>query len=226
MRPIFTNEWGGSFILIEPGSFNMGDKNGSKFEKPVRNVEIEEPYFIGARPVTQVEWTSVMGNNPSKFSEGWSAGLRPVEMVSWLDCMSFISKLNEIDQDEKLGLVGSWRLPTESEWEFACRAGTATKWFHSDADSDLDEVGWHAGNSGATTREVGQKKANDWGLFDVHGLVGEWCSDEWEDNNLRRVHRGGSWFTESDATRSAARASANVDRRSDGIGFRLVWSPQ
>ena len=226
MLPTFTNEWGGSFVLIEPGSFLMGDENGSKFEKPIRKVEITEPYFIGARPVTQVEWTSVMGDNPSKFNQGWSAGLRPVEKVSWLDCMSFISKLNEIDQSEKLGLVGSWRLPTEAEWEFACRAGTTTKWFHSNQDFDLDEVGWHAGNSGATTREVGQKKANDWGLFDVHGLVGEWCSDMWYNDNLRRIHRGGSWFTESDATRSAARSSANVDRCSDGIGFRLVWSPQ
>ena len=108
MRPTFTNEWGGSFILIEPGSFIMGDENGSKFEKPVRKVEISDLYFIGARPVTQVEWTSVMGDNPSKFAEGWSAGLRPVEKVSWLDCRSYISKLNEIDHGEKLGLVGSW----------------------------------------------------------------------------------------------------------------------
>jgi len=226
LSPTFTNEWGGSFVLIEPGSFIMGDETGSKFERPVSEVTITEPFFIGARPVTQVEWTAVMKNNPSKFSEGWSAGLRPVEMVSWLDCMSFIAKLNEMDQGEKLGLVGSWRLPTEAEWEYACRAGSLTRWFHSDADGELDEVGWHAGNSGATTREVGQKKANGWGLFDVHGLVGEWCSDLWNNDNLRRVHRGGSWFTESDATRSAARSSANVDKCSDGIGFRLVWSPQ
>lgn len=226
MRPTFANEWGGSFVLIEPGTFNMGDDNGSKFERPARNVEISEPFFMGARPVTQVEWSSLMGENPAKFQEGWSAGLRPVEQVSWNDCMRYISKLNEIDTEEKMGLIGSWRLPTEAEWEYACRAGSSTRWFHSDADKDLDEVGWHAGNSGAKTREVGQKKPNEWGLYDMHGLVSEWCFDEWNDDTLRRVHRGGSWFTESDATRSSSRASANVGHCSDGLGFRLVWSPQ
>ena len=103
MRPTFSNEQGGTFVLIEPG------QNGE--------ISIGQPFFIGARPVTQVEWVSVMGNNPSKFQEGWAAGLRPVESVSWLDCQSFISKLNDAEIGLRLGLSGLWRLPTAEEWD-------------------------------------------------------------------------------------------------------------
>ncbi len=208
MRPTFSNEQGGTFVLIEPG------QNGE--------ISIGQPFFIGARPVTQVEWVSVMGNNPSKFQEGWAAGLRPVESVSWLDCQCFISKLNDAEIGFRLGLSGLWRLPTAEEWEFACRAGTQTRWYHSDRDKDLDEVAWHAGNSGATTREVGQKKENAWGLYDCHGNVAEWTDTE-EGN--RRVTKGGSWLMESESTTSIARGTSTIDKRSDGIGLRLVWSP-
>ena len=208
MRPTFSNENGGSFVLIEPG------QNG--------DISIDEPFFIGARPVTQVEWTSVMGENPSKFQDGWSAGLRPVESVSWLDCQIFISKLNDLETGLRLGLSGLWRLPTAEEWEYACRADTQTRWYHSDRDKDLDEVAWHAGNSGATTREVGQKKENPWGLYDCHGNVAEWTDTE---DGKRRVTKGGSWLMESESTTSAARGLSSIDKRSDGIGLRLVWSP-
>ena len=130
VRPSFNNDNGGTFILIEPGQ--------------IMNILIREPFFIGARPVTQVEWSSVMGNNPSKFQEGWSAGLRPVESVSWFDCQMYIDRLNELETTQRLGLSGIWRLPTAEEWEYACRAGTETRWYHSDRDN-LDEVAWHAG---------------------------------------------------------------------------------
>ena len=208
MRPTFGNEHGGTFILIEPGE--LGE------------IVLKEPFFIGARPVTQVEWTAIMGENPSKFQDGWSAGLRPVERVSWLDTQEFLSRLNESESGQRLGLSGVWRLPTAEEWEFACRAGTTSRWFHSDRDADLDEVAWHAGNSGATTREVGQKKSNDWGLFDCHGNVAEWTSSE---VGLKRITKGGSWLMESESTTSSSRGVSAVDKRSDGIGFRLVWSP-
>ncbi len=208
MRPSFTNEYGGAFVLIEPGI------NG--------DLEITEPYFIGARPVTQVEWASVMENNPSKFNNGWSSGLRPVESVNWLDCQEFISKLNLAETGLRLGLSGMWRLPTETEWEYACRAGTTTRWFHSDRDTDLDEVAWHGGNSGATTREVGQKKSNPWGLYDCHGNVAEWTST---DVGLNRITKGGSWLMESESTTSSARRITSINKRSDGIGLRLVWAP-
>ena len=208
MRPTFGNENGGTFILIEPGE--TGD------------IIVKEPFFIGARPVTQVEWSVVMGDNPSKFQDGWSAGLRPVERVSWLDTQEFISRLNERESEPRLGLSGVWRLPTAEEWEFACRAGTTSRWYHSDRDADLDEVAWHGGNSGATTREVGQKKSNDWGLFDCHGNVAEWTSTE---VGIKRITKGGSWLMESESTTSSYRGISFVDKRSDGIGLRLVWSP-
>ncbi|MBA87887.1 MAG: hypothetical protein CMB16_01295 [Euryarchaeota archaeon] len=208
VRPSFSNEFGGSFILIEPGV------NG--------DLEIYEPYFIGARPVTQVEWSSVMDSNPSRFTDGWSAGLRPVESVSWLDCQEYISKLNLAETNLRLGLAGVWRLPSEMEWEYACRAGTSSRWYNSDKDTDLDEVAWHGGNSGATTREVGQKKANPWGLYDCHGNVAEWTSTE---VGLKRITKGGSWLMESESTTSSSRRVISVDKKSDAIGLRLVWSP-
>ena len=208
MRPTFSNEHGGTFVLIEPGE--------------IKDISISEPYFIGARPVTQVEWVAVMGSNPAKFQDGWSSGLRPIESVSWLDIQEFISILNENDSGERLGLSGIWRLPAEDEWEYACRAGSSTRWFHSDRDADLDDVAWHAGNSGASTREVGQKKSNDWGLFDCHGNVAEWTSTK---VGVKRVTKGGSWLMESESTSSSARGVFAVDKRSDCIGLRLVWSP-
>ena len=187
-----------------------------------RELVVEEPFFMGVRPVTQVEWSSIMGANPSKFSDGWSAGLRPVESVSWLDCQTFISKLNDLETDQRLGLSGVWRLPTATEWEFACRAGTTTRWYHSDRDADLDEVAWHAGNSGATTREVGQKKNNDWGLYDCHGNVAEWTDTGDGDY---RITKGGSWLMESESTTSSSKRMTKIDKTSDAIGLRLVWSP-
>ncbi len=223
LTPRFSNPWGGTFILCEPGSFTMGARRPLFDELQQAEVEIKQPFFIGERPLTQMEWSAVMSTEPSRFQEGWSSGLRPVEMISWLDAMRFIEKLNEIDTESKFELTGSWRLPTEAEWEYAARAGTQTRWHFGDEDNELDSHGWHAGNSGATTRQTGQKSSNPWGLFDMHGMVGEWCADEARDG--RRVHKGGSWFTESESTRCAARSTAAPDKKSDGIGMRLVWAP-
>lgn len=243
-RPFFDDDFGGKYLLVEPGTFVMGDSlgRGSKNERPPRTVEITEPFFLGERPVTQAHWQSIMETNPSKFTEGWSAGLRPVETISWLDAQVFIERLNERDSEEvRLGFIGEWRLPTEAEWEYAARAGTDSRWPFGDRDAELNEYGWHAGNSGATTREVGQKKANPWGFLDLYGQTGEWCEDDYvmnyqqhtdtqtafiAPNSHRKCHRGGSWFTESDSTRSRARASAPSDQRTDGIGLRLVWAPR
>tara|TARA_B100001093_G_scaffold2499_2_gene2460 strand:- start:541 stop:1281 length:741 start_codon:yes stop_codon:yes gene_type:complete len=240
-RPFFDDDYGGRYILVEPGFFTMGDASGNRTEQPPHEVQITEPFFCGERPVTQLHWATIMGDNPSRFQEGWAAGLRPVEQVSWHDVELFLSRLNATDSNnERLGMKGEWRLPTESEWEFLARAGTKSRWSFGDRDGELNEYGWHAGNSGASTREVGQKKANPWGFLDLHGQVSEWCQDSWSVNYnrhtnsqlafedvkaTRRVHRGGSWFTESDSTRCSARGSASMEFRSDGIGFRLVWQP-
>ena len=208
MRPSFSNQHGGTFVLVEPGEF-MG-------------FVLAEPIFVGARPVTQVEWLAIMGSNPSKFQDGWSSGLRPVDSVNFFDCKNFISKLNLNDNEPKLGLEGSFRLPTKEEWEYFCRAGSSTKWHHSDRDNEIDEVAWHAGNSGATTREVGQKAPNDWGLYDLHGNISEWTTTLIDD---KYVTKGGSWLTESESTRVTADRLFLPTKRSDSIGLRLIWSP-
>ena len=235
-RPSFEDAFGGSYLIVEPGDFNQGDEVGSGHpnELPVQPVSIKEPFFLGVRPVTQAHWSSVMGNNPSKFQEGWSAGLRPVESISYQDVVEFLERLNQ-DQSEFIGFLGQWRLPTEAEWEYAAKAGTSTRWSFGDKDAELDAHGWHAGNSGATTREVGSKKANPWGFYDLHGLVYELTSTPWQpshdiasqSNSSSKfvVAKGGSWFTESDSTRSSSRRKVSVHDQKDGVGLRLVWEP-
>ena len=186
-----------------------------------------------------MHWEGVMGHNPSKFQEGWSSGLRPVDSVSFQDCIDFISKLNKFhNSSPRLSLQGIWRLPTESEWEYCAKSDTDTKWSFGNFDGDLDDYGWHAGNSGASTREVGLKKSNNWELYDMYGLISEWCQDNYrKDYTIKSKQkpyldgsdiyciRGGSWFTESDSTRSSARGQSKVNKVSDGIGIRLVWEP-
>ena len=238
-KPRFTDQWGAQYCLVEPGEFSMGTAKGSPREAPEHLVQITEPFFLGERPVTQAQWSDLMGSNPSTFQEGWSAGLRPVESISMVDIVLFLQRLNDKEHGtERLGVVGHWRLPSESEWEYAAKAGSSGRWWFGDRDSELDEYGWHAGNSGGSTREVGLKKSNPWGFHDMNGLINEWCADHWaphfksprtqqphHDSSERYVVKGGSWFTESDSTRNAARAFAAHSKKSDGLGLRLVWDP-
>jgi len=242
-RPAFTDSWGGVYRLIEPGDFILGDSSGvgARNESPPHAVSITEPFFLGERVITQAQWVDLMGSNPSKFHEGWSSGLRPVESISYHDAIEFLARMNERDAgSERLGMIGIWRLPSEVEWEYSARCGTNGRWWFGQRDVELNEYGWHAGNAGSTTKEVGLKKPNPWGIFDMNGLVAEWCEDQWEQDyntprtqqphrsqlSKRRVTRGGSWFTESDSTRSTARSSSLESKTSDGIGLRLVWEPQ
>jgi len=243
VRPTFTTVNGGQFSLIEPGTFTMGcNSDGAPpSESPLREVEITEPFFLSMRPVTQAEWVVTMKNNPSKFTTGIESGLRPVESISWLDSMEYVARLNENGDSEYLGVEGRFRLPSEAEWEYAARAGTSTQWSFVGSDRELSNHGWHAGNSAATTQMVGQKSANQWGIFDCHGLVSEWCLDRWHDDYLGapsnqypwdeggisdlRVHRGGSWFHESFSTRSSSRGKSSAAHTSDGLGLRLAWAP-
>ena len=240
--PVFNDRWGGSYRLVEPGVFVLGDQHGSgsRQEYPAREVKLDHPFFMGERPITQAQWHDVMGDNPSKFQEGWSAGLRPVESINMDDIDQFLDRMNAEDNNvARFEMVGRWRLPSEVEWEYTAKAGTSGRWWFGDRDRELDDHGWHAGNSGGTTREVGAKKANPWGFHDMNGLVNEWCADEYEPTydeprqqlphegkgDHRMVVRGGAWFAESDSTRSSSRASAHRGKRSDGLGLRLVWEP-
>lgn len=214
------------FILIEPGSFAMGGATHDIDERPVRTVNLTRPFYVGRYEVTQEQWTRIMGENPSHFK----GGQLPVDNVSWNDCRKFISALRE-----KTGRYVV--LPTEAQWEYACRAGTGTEYSFGNEEADLDAYAWHARNSGLTTNPVGQKKPNGWGLYDMHGNVYEWCADWYSEgtylatdivdpqgpkSGLRRVLRGGAWIHVPENLRSADRGFSPPDYRSNEYGLRCV----
>ena len=220
------------FVLIPAGEFMMGSENGSGDEEPIHKVKISRPFEMGKCQVTQAQWRAVMmgdkwwaklmRNNPSRF-EG--ANL-PVESVSWDDAQEFIKKLNAKND----GYL--YRLPTEAEWEYACRAGST-----GDYAGDLEEMVWHSGNSAGKTHPVGEKKPNAWGLHDMHGNVWEWCMDWYSSDYYKqspsvdptgpstgsyRVGRGGSWSYLALFCRSAYRNWFAPSVRTGILGFRLM----
>jgi formylglycine-generating enzyme required for sulfatase activity len=246
-------------IKILAGSFTMGSDEYDG-EKPKHQVKLQE-FYLGKYPVTQEQYESVMGNNPSNFQDNPK---NPVEQVSWDDAKEFCQKLNQFTGKK-------YRLPTEAEWEYACRAGTQTRYYFGDDQSFLKEYAWYGDNSGDSfldtikmwdadpnwenyykklmdnnckTHPVGEKKLNNWGLYDMSGNVWEWCEDPWHDSyankpkNIKnngntiwsssdisfRVLRGGSWDDDSGGCRSADRDRFDAGVRSDFIGFRLAVS--
>ncbi len=217
--------------LIPAGNFMMGSPDSEQDrdddEGPQHKVTITEPFYIGIYEVTQEQWEAVMGvmgDNPSYFE----ASGNPVERVGWGDCEEFLYYLNAMN-------IGTFRLPTEAEWEYACRAGNSTRFSFGD-DQDYSAVGdyaWYIFNSSDTTHTVGEKRPNAWGLYDMHGNVWEWCSDWYDvyDSESRidpqgpptgsgKVIRGGCWFSFPSDSRSASRHSSN--QWNEKIGFRLV----
>ncbi|MDO9518082.1 MAG: formylglycine-generating enzyme family protein [Methanosarcinaceae archaeon] len=226
------NSIGMEFVLIPAGEFNMGspsdERDKDERETPLHTVTIENAYYMGKYEVTQKQWVEVMGSNPSHFKEE----TRPVERVSWYDAREFIKKLNELEGTDK------YRLPSEAEWEYAARAGTTTRYYFGDNESDLSEYAWYYMHFFDETHPVGQKKPNPWGLYDMYGNVGEWVHDEWHktyngassntipwigDGESRRVLRGGGWTTVSRGCRSASRSFFEAGYRSGDIyGFRVV----
>ncbi|MGP8322084.1 MAG: SUMF1/EgtB/PvdO family nonheme iron enzyme, partial [Methanosarcinaceae archaeon] len=185
-----TNTIDMKFALIPKGEFMMGSEE-SGFSKPVHTVKIRTPFYLGIYPVTQREWNAIMGNNPSIFN----GNDLPVETVSWDDAQEFIKKLNEKESTDK------YRLPSEAEWEYAARAGTTTRYSFGDDDSKLGEYAWYSKNSGDKTHPVGSKKANPWGLYDMHGNVWEWVQDEWHDTYNGAPNDGSAWEDGSGASR-------------------------
>jgi serine/threonine protein kinase len=216
-----------SMKWIAPGSFQMGSNDGESDEKPVHRVTLSEGYHLGATEVTQAQWESVMGSNPSKF-KGRDL---PVEQVSWEDAMSFCAKLTASERAAgRLASGYEYTLPSEAQWEYACRAGTTGAYA-----GDLDSMGWYRENSGSKTHSVGTKRANAWGLYDMHGNVWEWCSDWYGSypsgsvvdpagarSGTFRVRRGGSWYYYASSCRSAFRSGDVPGNRISNLGFRLV----
>jgi formylglycine-generating enzyme required for sulfatase activity len=219
------------FVLIPAGKFMMGSpsEEQSRYddEGPVHEVTIKNSFYIGKYPVTQKQWKKVMGNNPSNFK----GEDRPVKSVSWVDVHEFVKKLNEKEGADK------YRLPSEAEWEYACRAGTQTRYSFGDDESKLNKYAWYDKNSGSGTHPVGQKKPNSWNLYDMHGNVWEWVQDGWHDkyegapsdgsawedgNSSFRVFRGGSWHFDARYCRSAVRNWFDPSDRDGDVGFRLL----
>ncbi len=167
-------------VPIQPGGFMMGSNTALADEKPVHQVTINYSFYIGKYEVTQAQWRAVMGHNPSKFKD---CGNCPVEQVSWDDTQKFIRRLNGMNDGY------TYRLPTEAEWEYACRAGTT-----GDYAGTLSEMAWYSENSGSKTHAVGGKQANSWGLADMHGNVWEWCQDWYHETYYGAPTDGSAWL--------------------------------
>jgi formylglycine-generating enzyme required for sulfatase activity len=225
-----TNSIGLKLRRIAPGTFTMGQPYGEADETP-HQVTLTKPFSIGVYQVTNAQWKRVMGNVPSH----WQDDERPVEQVSWEDAGEFCTKLSALPAEQKAGRV--YRLPTEAEWEYACRAGTTTQFSFGEDESWLGEHGWFDGNSDKQTHAVGQKMPNPWGLYDMHGNVLEWCSD-WSDEYSKasatdppgpsaasaRVARGGNCISSAGRCRSAFRYGLEPSCRIRYLGFRIVMS--
>jgi formylglycine-generating enzyme required for sulfatase activity len=232
LPPTATIDLGGgvtmAFVLIRPGSFLMGseENTGGEDESPVHPVTLTQPFYLGRFEVTQEQWAQVMDDNPS----GFTGPKLPVDSVSWDDCQRFLAKLAE-----RTGR--KFALPTEAQWEYACRAGTTTRWSFGDNDAVAGDHGWIAGNSGGGTYPVGGKKPNPWGLYDMYGNVWEWCADWYAKHaypagavtdptgpatGASRVLRGGGWGVDPDNARSACRNCAGPESGHNGTGFRCV----
>lgn len=227
----YTNSIGIEFMIIPAGEFDMGSRADEKDrysdEGPVHRVKISNAFYMSKYEITQKQWSDVMGNNPSNFK----GDNLPVEQVSWNDVHEFIKKLNENEGSNK------YRLPSEAEWEYAARAGTTTRYSFGDDESKLGDYAWYDSNSGVKTHEVGQKKPNPWGLYDVHGNVWEWVQDiyhdsysgvptdggAWEGVGSTHVSRGGGWGYVARDCRSALRHRGGAGFQANGLlGFRLL----
>jgi len=219
------------FAWIPPGRFLMGSDKADN-EKPVHRVTISKGFWMGIYPVTQAQFAAVMGYNPSHFSDQPDSPSRPVEKVNWTDAQEFCTAFGTLTSR-------AIRLPSEAEWEYACRAGSNKEYWNGDGEAALKKVGWYGSTSGPSkgqTQPVGKLDKNPWGLHDVHGNVWEWCQDEYgpysgEDqvdtikrpNRQACVVRGGSWAFSPVNCRSTCRYRLAPAGRDNYVGFRVCF---
>ena len=235
--PVNVNSIGMEFVCVLPGTFMIGspaNEPGRGYDETQHRVTLTQGFYMQTTEVTQGQWQAVMGINPSKFEN--CGDDCPVENVSWSDVQQFINKLNQREGS------GTYRLPTEAEWEYSARAGSDTAFANGGIskltcgyDSNLGAMGWYCSNANKKTHPVSQKQPNAWDLYDMHGNVWEWCQD-WYGNyhsesatdptgpsgGSKRVIRGGSWQQYAKLSRSANRLSIDPRYRGNWIGFRLL----
>ena len=232
-----------TFCWIPPGKAKLGSPASDK-DRYADETEHDYPskgYWLAKYPVTQRQWKAVMGNNPSYFSadgdgkekvKGQDTSQHPVEQVCWDDpdhkkvsVQEFLKKLNASAKVPAAMARGQFVLPTEDEWEYACRAGSDTykQYSNGDGEAVLKKVGWYAGNSDGQTHPVGQKKPNAWGLYDMHGNVWQWCENTYKEDKNSRVVRGGSWSYDAISCRAAYRIDGAPDDRLNFIGCRVCF---
>ncbi len=239
--PPLKNSIGMELRLIPSGKFLMGspdseeghkDFEGNKNHEVQHEVRITNAFYIGIHEITQMQYEQIMGNNPSRSSKGQKL---PVDAVSWNEATEFCRRLSLLPREKAANHV--YRLPTEAEWEYACRAGTTTSFSFGDDRSQLEEYAWISSNSGRRSKEVGTKKPNPWGLFDMHGNVFERCYD-WQAEyptqetidpkgpqiGKNRVARGGSWGNDGNEVRSADRGACLPTAQLEYVGFRVVFT--
>jgi len=225
-------------INVQPGEFVMGSDQWAGDEKPAHKVRITNEFWIGRTEVTQAQYEKIMGNNPSLYAGDNS----PVEQVSWKEAMEFCRKLTE--SEKKAGSLPAgyaYRLPTEAEWEYACRAGTT-----GDYSGKVEDISWNGTNSKNSTQDVATKSPNPWGIYDMHGNVWEWCMDScnYGENGVsndtfkegqvnpcsvkgdNKLLKGGSWCFDPKRCRSSARYADSPDFKAADIGFRIVLAQE
>ncbi|MCY2995273.1 MAG: formylglycine-generating enzyme family protein [Planctomycetota bacterium] len=237
---------GVAMVLIPAGEFVLGDNHGEDDEQPAQRVEVSA-FYMDVHEVTQQSFQAILGRNPAK-----SIGPdKPVERVSWFAAIQYCNMRSLRDGFQPCYdlrtqacdfAADGYRLPTEAEWEYACRAATTTRWSFGDQAGELGKHAWYKANSGKITHPVGEKPPNPWGLYDLHGNVAEWCHDFYADrydagtsvkdprgptSGTERVLRGGSWKSSEDSCRCSARHSeapgfADVCFGYEAYGFRCV----